>query len=198
MTGLSAKLLVLTALLLVGSAGMTSAAADCRDVVRDTEGQIVHSTDGNCVRTTWMTDQDLCGPRCAKQWHGTRVALTQEERTVYFAFNRATLSPEAKERLDTLAEVLKSDQSVKEAKVVGYADRIGSVSYNDRLSQKRAEAVRDYLITRGYTNARVTETRWVGKSKPSTNCPATEKRPQLIECLQRDRRVEVEIEYLPE
>ena len=51
-----------------------------------------------------------------------------------------------KARLDTLANVLKSDQSVKEAKIVGYADRIGSVSYNEQLSQKRAETVRDYLI----------------------------------------------------
>jgi len=50
----------------------------------------------------------------------------------------------------------------------------------------------------GYTNARVTETRWVGEEEPSTNCEAAEKRTQLIACLQKDRRVEVDMVYLNE
>jgi outer membrane protein OmpA-like peptidoglycan-associated protein len=213
MTYLSAKTLLLTGLIFVGSVGMAHAEAEYYDVVRSTDGQIVHSTNGNCVRTHWLTDQDFCAPkrvaqatvsqrqetRKVTQQQKTRAPaqLTQEERTVYFQFDRAALLPEAKDRLNTLANVLKSNESVKEAKIVGYTDRIGSVSYNERLSQKRAETVRDYLIANGYTNARVTETRWVGKSEPSTNCPA-EARSQLIVCLQNDRRVEAEIEYFPE
>jgi outer membrane protein OmpA-like peptidoglycan-associated protein len=202
MTYLNSKILMLTGLALVGSAGIANAEADYRDVVRDTGGQIVHSSNGNCVRTKWLTDQDLCAPqrlaqRTVSQRQETRTALglTQDERTVYFNFNRAALSPEAKGRLDTLANVLKSDQSVKEAMIVGHADRIGSVSYNERLSQKRAETVRDYLVANGYTDARVTETRWVGKSEPTTNCPTAQPRAQMIKCLQNDRRVEVEIGY---
>ena len=47
-------------------------------------------------------------------------------------------------------------------------------------------------------NARVTETRWVGEEEPSTNCGASEGRSKLIECLQNDRRVEIEMVYLNE
>lgn len=198
---LNVKTLLLAGLFLASSTGMVNAEANYHDVVRDTEGQTIHSTNGNCVRTKWITNQDCCcdgQPQYVAQQTRSAVELTQEERTVYFQFNRSVLSPGTKRRLDTLVNVLKSNQSVKEAKIVGYADRIGSVSYNDRLSQKRAETVRDYLIANGYTNARVTETRWVGESEPSTNCSASEARPQLIECLQKDRRVEVEIEYLDE
>jgi outer membrane protein OmpA-like peptidoglycan-associated protein len=200
MTCRNVKALTLAGLVLVGSSGLASAGTDYTDVVRDMEGQIVRSSNGNCVRTQWEACCDACAPQRAAQWRERRTTdvLTREERTVYFKFNRANLTPEAKQRLDTLADALKSDLSVKEAKIIGYADRIGSVAYNERLSQKRAQTVSAYLIAQGYTNARVTETRWVGKSEPSTNCPATEARPQLIECLQNDRRVEVEIEYLPE
>ena len=104
------------------------------------------------------------------------------------------MTPEAKNRLNTLVNVLKSDQGIKEARIVGYADRIGSVAYNQQLSQKRAETVRDYLVLNGYTNARVTDTHWVGKSEPTTSCPA-QARSSLIQCLHNDRKVAVEIEY---
>jgi OOP family OmpA-OmpF porin len=162
------------------------------------------------VRTKWLTDRDYCAPQRVTQQQRvvqktvtppqqmrTVASFTREERTVYFQFDRSALLPEAKERLDTLSTSLKADKSVKEAKIVGFADRIGSEAYNERLSQKRAETVRDYLIANGYTNARVTETRWVGESQPSTECPAAT-RTKLIACLQNDRRVEVEIGYVQE
>ena len=209
MTCLNLKTLMLTGLVLASSVGLAHAEADYRDAVQSAGGQIVHSTNGNCVRTQWLNDENVCGPHCAEQQTVKQqtvvqqrkarpaAGLTREERTVYFAFDRANLSPEAQARLDTLAGVLKSDQSVKQARIVGYADRIGTETYNERLSQKRAQTVRDYLIAKGTTTARVTETRWVGESEPSTNCPA-EARSQLIACLQNDRRVEVEIDLFPE
>ncbi len=205
MTCRNARIFILTGAVCIGSCGMAHAEADYRDVVRDSDGEIVHLDNGTCVRTQWMTDRDYCAPmrhmtmqsvRQTQQTSREVSDLTQEDRTVYFQFNRSVLSAEAQQRLDTLARVLKANESVKDAKIVGYADRIGSVAYNQKLSQKRAETVRDYLIAKGYTNATVTETRWVGKSEPSTNCPVMKDRPQLIKCLQNDRRVEVEVEYL--
>ncbi|MGB9153811.1 MAG: OmpA family protein [Alphaproteobacteria bacterium] len=200
MTCRNAKYLILATSMLIGAAG--TARADNHDVLRDMEGQIVHSSNGNCVRTRWPAAQDPCAPQTVTQQTVVQTqtvsaaSLTQEQRTVYFNFNRSVLTPEAKSRLDTLATVLKGDANVKEARVVGTADRIGSVAYNDKLSQKRAETVRDYLIAQGYTNARVTETRWVGKSEPITNCPGNKVNSKLISCLQNDRRVEVEIVFI--
>ncbi len=214
MKHLGKRIIVLSGLVLMSSTGMAQADATYHAIVHDTENQVVHSTDGNCVRTKWMTDQGACAPQGVVQEQPviqqvvqktvvvpppqvrTADKLTQDERTVYFKFNRSALTPEGKQRLDTLASVLKADQSVKDAKIVGYADRIGSISYNEKLSQNRAKVVRDYLIANGYTNASVTETRWVGKSEPTTNCTSNEKRTKLIECLQNDRRVEVEIDYI--
>ena len=198
------KLLTLGGFVVLGSASMAFAEPNDREVVRAKDGQIVHILSGSCVRSNGLADRDICAPpplrvveqqKTVVEERKTRSAseFTREERTVYFAFDRFGLSREAKERLDTLANALKTDQSVQDASIVGYADRIGSIAYNDRLSQKRAETVRDYLIASGYTNAHVTKTRWVGKTKPSTDCPTSGTRQKLIACLQNDRRVEVEI-----
>jgi len=196
--------LIITGLILIGSVGMVYADSDNHDVLRGTQGQIVRSTNNNCVRINWTTNEDPCAPRVLVQqqqqqqeWTQiTAAELTQEQRTVYFKFDHYDLLSESKERLDTLANVLKADNTVKGARVVGFADRIGSVDYNDKLSQKRALAVRDYLVEHGYTNARVTETQWVGKSMPTANCPGKKVDHKLIACLQNDRRVEVQIDFI--
>jgi outer membrane protein OmpA-like peptidoglycan-associated protein len=202
MTNRNTKLFILAGLLLAGVPSIANAEANYHDVVIDSEGEIARNSYGNCIRSSQLTDRDLCPSENVVQQQTVQktrqtTELTEEQRTVYFQFNRATLTPEAKQRLDTLVSALKSNQSIKEARIVGYADRIGSVSYNQQLSQKRAETVRDYLVANGYTNARVTDTRWVGKSEPTTNCPK-EKRSLLIQCLHNDRKVAVEIEYNPE
>lgn len=186
-----------TAALLIGAMWTLPAYAvsDKRDVVRNSYGHVVVNSFNNCVRTQWVGDKDACEPQ---QPMRKRAQLSQEERTIYFGFNKATLSPQAANRLDSLASALKADSEVKQAQIVGYADRIGTPSYNEKLSKRRAEAVRRYLISRGFINATVADTRWLGESAPVTQCPDTLSRPQLIECLQRDRRVEVEIDYLPE
>lgn len=197
-------ILALSGLMFLSAVSQGYAQVNDHAVVRDTENQIVHSTNGNCVRTKWENDHDSCArpstalliaaPATAMVRKPMKAAeLTQEDRTVYFEFNHHNLTTASVDRLATLDNILKTDQSVKEARIVGYADRIGSVVYNEKLSQKRAETVRDYLVANGYTNARVTETRWVGEAEPSTTCPASLKRTKLIACLQADRRVEIEI-----
>lgn len=63
---------------------------------------------------------------------------------VLFAFNSAKLSGGATNVLDDLAGDLKSD-GARKAVVTGYTDSVGSSSYNRKLSERRAQAVRDYL-----------------------------------------------------
>ncbi len=188
-----------TALMLMLSVGLSYAECptDMRDVVRDeSNGTVIHSTSGACVRTQWMNNYDACGRPPVVHARSTQIAV--EDRTVYFGFNQTSLSPEMKERLDTLAANLRSDEQVTGARIVGYADRIGRPGYNEKLSKKRAEVVRRYLVSRGIVNMRVAKTRWLGSSEPQTNCPSDITRPALIDCLQKDRRVEVEIDYAPE
>jgi OOP family OmpA-OmpF porin len=155
------------------------------DVVHDAlSGTVVHNTYGNCVITKWLAGRNNCNA----------VLISQDARTVYFGFNSAVLTKDAHRRLDSLASTLRAE-GLQEVEVVGYADRMGNPVYNEKLSKKRAEAVRAYLVAHGIAKASTVKTRWLGESEPTTSCPAGMKRKELIACLQPDRRVEVEIVY---
>ena len=80
--------------------------------------------------------------------------------------------------------------SVRLETVNGYYDIIGRVAYNQRLSQKRAESVKDYLVAKGVQGKRLIAV-GKGESDPIVNCRDT-KRAELIKCLEPNRRVEVE------
>lgn len=178
-----------------------AAFAETHDAVRTRSGSFVLNSFQHCVRTQWDVGQDVCAPKPPAKTASAIVPpqpLALEERTVYFGFNQATLTPEAKAKLDTLANTLTSLSSVKAAHVVGYADRMGQASYNEQLSRKRAEATQRYIVSRGFVHTDVADTRWLGETAPVTSCPDTLSREALISCLQKDRRVEVEIEYQPE
>ena len=109
--------------------------------------------------------------------------------TELFAFDKATLNmPQPK--LDEIAAALQSDTSITDVDVTGYADRLGSDKYNLKLSQRRADAVREYLVGKGVDGSRL-KAYGKGEANPVVTC--TEKnRAALIKCLEPNRRVEVE------
>ncbi len=196
--------LFLTSFVLLASPS-AAFADDDHQVWRDSEGQIVHNTWGMCVRSQLETSSDPCATPVAAApaphiaWRPVQhTVIAKEDRTVYFGFNKADLTEEAKQKLNTLADKIKSANDIQGAQVAGYADRIGTVSYNELLSKKRAANVRDYLVARDIVNTNVTNTRWYGKSEPSANCSANLPRAQLIECLTPDRKVQVDITYKSE
>lgn len=197
---------VITALSATGAAAMQancghtgnkgSSEAGFQDVVRTKDGVPVLASNGTCVRTKWLNDYEACTSGVTVSEAMSR--LSQEDRTVYFGFDRSGLTKEAKAKLDSLAEIIRNDKNVRQARVIGFADRLGTPSYNEKLSQKRAEAVRNYLVSKGIVTAAAVETRWFGESVPATSCPEKLVRKDLIACLQKDRRVEVEVDYAPE
>ena len=110
-----------------------------------------------------------------------------------FDFNKAVLKPEGKAMLDDLARTL---QGAKYEVIIatGHADRFGSASYNQKLSERRADAVRDYLANKEIPLNRISAT-GKGKSQPVTkpgDCRGP-KSSKVIACLQPDRRVDVEV-----
>jgi OOP family OmpA-OmpF porin len=111
-----------------------------------------------------------------------------------FDFDKAVLKPEGRAALD--AEVVAKMAGVQKLELVlvsGHTDRIGSDAYNQKLSERRADAVRDYLVSKGVPRDRV-ETLGLGEKQPVTGTSCQQKnRKALIECLQPDRRVEVEV-----
>lgn len=196
------RTLKISALALLGALSVlptfAEAAPDNRDVVHDRRGNVVTNRWGNCVRTKWIGSADECGAVAVAQVATIKQhqEIAKEDRTVYFDFDKALLTADATSRLDNLSASIKNDDQVKQARIVGFADRIGSKPYNEKLSQRRAAAVRKYLEGKGIITSHVTETRWLGETAPVTTCADTLKRPELIACLQKDRRVEVEIDYV--
>lgn len=105
-----------------------------------------------------------------------------------FAFDSAELRmPQAK--LVEIADAIKANNEPKEIVIVGYTDRIGTENYNQKLSERRAMAVKDYLVSRGVAADRLLiEGR--GEANPVVNCSETN-RMALINCLQPNRRAEI-------
>ncbi len=110
-----------------------------------------------------------------------------------FDFDKAVLRPEGKAMLDDLARELngaKYDVIV----ATGHADRFGSKKYNQKLSERRAQAVKDYLTSKEIPLNKVSA-EGKGKSQPITKpggCLGP-KSPKVIACLQLDRRVDVDV-----
>ena len=126
-----------------------------------------------------------------------KPALVNLSSRELFEFNKATLTSEAKAKLD--AEVVAKLRDVGDVRYInvnGHADRIGTAQYNQQLSEKRAEAVRAYLVSKGVDASKV-ETFGFGKTTPVKSCPDQKDRKALIECLAPNRRVEVEIQGTP-
>jgi OOP family OmpA-OmpF porin len=91
---------------------------------------------------------------------------------------------------------IKDVGEVRYINVNGHADRLGTAQYNQQLSEKRADAVRAYLVSKGVEASKV-ETFGFGKTTPVKSCPDQKDRKALIDCLTPNRRVEVEIQGTP-
>jgi len=110
-----------------------------------------------------------------------------------FNFDKSDLRSDGKAKLDDLVDKLKA-VDVQTIIDVGYTDRIGSKAYNLKLSERRAETVKAYLVSKGVPADRILA-KGKGKADPVTRpgqCKGHVTR-KLIACLQPDRRVEIEV-----
>jgi len=102
----------------------------------------------------------------------------------FFDFDKAVLKPEAKAKLDDLTGKL-SGINLEVIIAVGHTDGIGSDAYNNKLSVRRAEAVKAYLVSKGIEPNRV-YTEGKGKKQPVADNKTAEGRA-------KNRRVEIEV-----
>ena len=181
---------------------MPSMAADTDGYAADSTNSIVLSNSGECWRTSsW--NKDLADAECDPSLIATAVEPTplvqaEPRRTVqrinlasdaYFAFNKAELRAEGMAKLDEMARNIQGKDEPR-LQITGYTDRIGAEAYNMKLSQRRAEAVKDYLIIKGIESD-IIETTAMGPKDPVVNCEGKTGNA-LIQCLGPNRRTVVE------
>jgi OOP family OmpA-OmpF porin len=117
------------------------------------------------------------------------------EADTLFGFDQDSLQSDGKGALDKLMQELKAVQ-IDSVVVVGHTDRLGSPAYNVKLSQRRAEAVRNYMVQTGGIAADKITAVGAGSSQPQTqanDCKGSRATQALITCLRVDRRVEVDV-----
>lgn len=107
----------------------------------------------------------------AKVKEESRGVVITLSGSVLFATGKSDLLPIAKDKLNQVAKAL-TDQGFKSIVVQGYTDSVGSVSDNDALSLRRAQSVRDYLVSKGVPSEKATA-EGKGASNPvaSNNTP---------------------------
>lgn len=115
--------------------------------------------------------------------------------TSLFGFDGATVPATGQTELTTFARSIEG-MRYEAIQVDGYTDRLGSEAYNQALSQRRADSVKSYLVTNGRLDPARIETRARSEGTPVTakgDCVGERRTPALVECLQPDRRVQVEV-----
>ncbi|TAK81981.1 MAG: OmpA family protein [Betaproteobacteria bacterium] len=103
---------------------------------------------------------------------------------VLFDFDKATIKPEGKAKLDELAAKVK-DINLEVVIAIGHTDSIGADAYNQKLSVRRAESVKAYMVSKGIQPNRV-YTEGKGEKQPIASNATKDGR-------QKNRRVEIEV-----
>ena len=111
-----------------------------------------------------------------------------------FDFDKATLRPKGQEMLDELVSTL-AGANFETILAIGHTDPLGSDAYNQKLSERRAATVKQYLTSKGIASERISA---VGKGETQlkiteAECKSSKGRKALIECLQPNRRVDVSV-----
>jgi OOP family OmpA-OmpF porin len=214
------RIAITAALATLGGAAVAQTAQWDSGYVLDTNRQAARGAFNQCVRTGYWNESLAAEPCDATPRAGLapvpvaqaapapapvvaaplaaprpvleKVTLSSD---VLFEFGKATLRDSGKQKLDELAGRL-DGANVEEVVAVGHADRIDSEARNQRLSEQRAEAVKVYLVDKGVA-PQLVKTEGKGESQPVTDCGkmGAERRTnkKLVDCLQPDRRVEIEV-----
>jgi outer membrane protein OmpA-like peptidoglycan-associated protein len=114
--------------------------------------------------------------------------------TEQFEYKKSNLTPAIRAKLDSdVVPKLKDFSDVRYLNISGHTDNIGSASYNQRLSERRANAVRTYLVSHGADASKI-EIYGFGKTLPAKSCPGEGKKKERKDCLAPNRRVQIEVQ----
>jgi OOP family OmpA-OmpF porin len=177
----------------IGGLGGTGAGLAIADGDHDNEGAYIGAASGAAVGA--LTGYAICSmmpepaapapvPASAVE-SGPVIRKTVVLPGVNFAFDRADLLPAARETLDREVASELAGNSALTMLVEGHTDAVGSDAYNLSLSQRRADAVKSYLVGKGISSSRI-ESRGLGETKPVASNDTAPGRAE-------NRRVEIKV-----
>ena len=108
-----------------------------------------------------------------------------------FDFDNAVVKGKNNKILDEISAKIKEHDDVELILVTGHTDIIGTDAYNQKLSERRADAVKKYLATHGIKDVRIKSV-GKGESEQVVDCKGVKGKKQMIECLAPNRRVVVD------
>lgn len=199
---------IMACVAIVAISATASFAGNPQDIVTGAGKQPIRGTKfGNCVQTKWSSSTDVCAtvaPAPQAEVAPTPAPvpapqpvtqLGREQLVINFDFNKSIVTKESTVKLDQIADAVNRSPKVTKVNIVGYTDEIGTDKYNNKLSVKRAHAVKEYLDTKMRIDANVLGLRGLGKQDPLVECKKTKNRTKKIACLAKNRRVEIEFEF---
>jgi OOP family OmpA-OmpF porin len=191
---------IIQALLLAGLTVASGSSFAAPGYVDDSGAGIVRTGYGECLHTARWGEENFieeCDPVAKAEVAAVQTVMVKELKPIslaadaLFAFDSADLTDEGRSRLDqALASLPPRQLENKQSQITGHTDRIGAESYNQGLSERRAQAVRDYLVSKGLP-ADAISTQGLGAAKPVVGCEG-ERGASLIDCLAPNRRTEIE------
>jgi OOP family OmpA-OmpF porin len=194
----------------IAMTGFASGAFAAEGYVVNSRGEIARSGTGECVRTSNWTSLDAtmqCDPDIITSFMPVQLEEPIDQAQVEaapaqppmrrisldtdttFGFDSAELTDQGKEKLDEIVDASRRAERMQ-VQVSGHTDRIGPEEYNEDLSRRRAEAVKDYLVSEGVPEESVSIAA-LGESNPIVQCEGMSG-DALVECLEPNRRSEVE------
>jgi OOP family OmpA-OmpF porin len=205
-------MLALPSLLFAAFTAFSAHAAMSPGHAYDTRDVVVRDSSGQCVRTSsWSKENAIkeCNPELFPEPRvvappppapvakpapavAPKLVATPKSKVMVFqeaalfAFDKAELTPAGQEALRKYREEARAEMSTATlVKITGHTDSIGAAEYNQQLSLRRAQAVRDYLVKLG-GNPNIMEVAGMGEAQPIADNKTAAGRAQ-------NRRVEVEV-----
>ncbi|MGB7931893.1 MAG: OmpA family protein [Gammaproteobacteria bacterium] len=192
MLGIAASTALITGVAMAHEGGMASAG-----YLGDSSGHYVTDSSGHCVYTSSWT-RELATKECNPELFPEEVAAAPapppmpvyEKHTIsataLFDFDKYALKPEGKEAISGLVDEIKaSTAKVIDINVVGHTDSIGTEEYNQELSVRRANAVKEFMVSEGIDPG-IIDVKGMGEADPVASNATAEGRAQ-------NRRVEISV-----
>lgn len=194
MLGVAASSALMVGMAMAHEGGTSNAA-----YVGDTNKHYVTDSQGRCVMTSeWSKELATkeCNPELFPEVAEAPAAPAPPPMPVYekhtvsatalFDFDKAVLKPAGKEAIHDIDQQIKtSEAKVIDINVVGHTDSVGTEEYNQELSVRRANAVKDFMVSEGIDPA-IIDVKGMGEAEPVASNDTAEGRAQ-------NRRVEISI-----